>query len=304
MKKQRDWLDYAQLVSSVAQNAQLSGIGESLEQLKQTELLKLEKGERIERLRQALMRLEDRITEADETQEPRVKLYRLRGKVELAEYYLPLISTYEDKDRHSAIMNRLQAAIADVQQSLSPEDVTDVDRAIKYNPTIAAIKGTIKFHVLKEKIETKEKEAAAAKMEKAANDQADGIPKRLGSLILTAVGIGLLVMAFVRVAIADDPGEEVTSLLLCPIGLLLLAIVGFWNRKSLQIHAESTAKIEAAEKELGALQGRLPQPALIKLYDKMLTECEPPTLDGLRTLYQERVDLVNRVAGAKIHKQL
>jgi hypothetical protein len=74
MRKDRDWLDYAQLASSVGQNIQLSGINSKLEQLQNLEAQRLNAEMAAGAFRKNIFELQENLDRAATFQSPRNRL--------------------------------------------------------------------------------------------------------------------------------------------------------------------------------------------------------------------------------------
>ena len=128
-RNDRDWMDYALLGSSLAQNAQLSSIGDQLAALKQAE-------SRVMVIRKILFHIEDRIrfftSQSDYSPQGRLlalmKLVGVLGSFKDATYY----QNYEDKDRHSALTEKLDETVMEIARSLPPAELAEFNEAVAW----------------------------------------------------------------------------------------------------------------------------------------------------------------------------
>lgn len=134
--RERDWMDYAQLASSAAQNAQLSSLGDQLAALKKVEFQKQLADFEVTVIRQILLRIEDRIRffTKQASYSPQGKLLALRKLAEALESFNDpsFYRNYEDKDRHSALTAKVDEAVMQIEQSLPPAGLAEFNEAVAW----------------------------------------------------------------------------------------------------------------------------------------------------------------------------
>lgn len=134
--RERDWMDYAQLGSSLAHNAQLSSIGDQLAALKQAESQKQFAEFEVSVIRQILFRIEDRIRffTKQPSFSPQGRMLALMKLAEvLASFNEPsFYRNYEDKDRHTALTTKVDEAVMEIARSLSPSDLAEFNEAVAW----------------------------------------------------------------------------------------------------------------------------------------------------------------------------
>jgi len=137
--RERDWMDYAMLGSSLAQNSQLSSIGDQLAALKQAESQKQFAEFEVTVLRQILFRIEDRIRyfAKQASYSPQGRMLGLMKVTEvLAAFRDPsLYRNYEDKDRHTALNAKVDEAVLEVARSLPPAELAEFNEAVAWQRT-------------------------------------------------------------------------------------------------------------------------------------------------------------------------
>ena len=137
--RERDWMDYAMLGSSLAQNSQLSGIGDQLAALKQAESQKQFAEFEVTVLRQILFRIEDRIHyfAKQASYPPQGRMLGLMKVAEvLAAFRDPsLYRNYEDKDRHTALNAKVDEAVGEIARSLPPAELAELNEAVAWQRT-------------------------------------------------------------------------------------------------------------------------------------------------------------------------
>lgn len=134
--RERDWMDYAQLASSAAQNAQLSSLGDQLAALKKAESQKQLADFEVTVIRQILFRIEDRIRffTKQASYSPQGKLLALRKLAEALESFNDpsFYRNYEDKDRHSALAAKVDEAAMQIARALPPADLAEFNEAVAW----------------------------------------------------------------------------------------------------------------------------------------------------------------------------
>lgn len=131
--RERDWMDYAQLGSSLAQNAQLSSIDDQLAALKKAESQKQFADFEVTVIRQILFRIEDRIRffTKHPSYSPQGKMLALMRLAEvLAAFNEPsFYRNYEDKDRHTALTAKVDEAVMEIARSVPAGELAEFHEA-------------------------------------------------------------------------------------------------------------------------------------------------------------------------------
>ena len=134
--RERDWMDYAQLASSAAQNAQLSSLGDQLAALKKAESQKQFADFEVTVIRQILFRIEDRIRvfTKQASLSPQGKMLALMKMTEvLASFNDPsFYRHYEDKDRHTALTSKVEEAAMEIARSVPPAELAEFNEAVAW----------------------------------------------------------------------------------------------------------------------------------------------------------------------------
>ncbi len=129
-------MDYAQLASNAAQNAQLSSLGDQLAELKKAESQKQLADFEVTVIRQILFRIEDRIRffSKQASYSPQGKLLALKKLAGVLESFndSSFYRNYEDKDRHSALTAKVDEAVGQIAASLPPADLAEFNEAVAW----------------------------------------------------------------------------------------------------------------------------------------------------------------------------
>lgn len=147
--RERDWMDYAQLGSSLAHNAQLSSIGDQLAALKQAESQKQFAEFEVTVIRQILFRIEDRIRffTKQPSFSPQGRMLALMKLAEvLAAFKEPsFYRNYEDKDRHTALTTKLDEAVMEIARSLPPAELAEFNEAMAWRKKLPLLAKAVQF---------------------------------------------------------------------------------------------------------------------------------------------------------------
>ena len=137
--RERDWMDYAVLGSSLAQNSQLSSIGDQLAALKQAESQKQFAEFEVTLIRQILFWIEGRIRyfSKQASYSPQGRMVGLLKLTEvLAAFNDPsFYRNYEDKDRHTALTTKVDEAVMEIARSLPPAELAEFNEAMAWHRT-------------------------------------------------------------------------------------------------------------------------------------------------------------------------
>jgi hypothetical protein len=151
MKPKRDWIDYAGLASSIAQNIQLEGISNSMAELQKSEARKQADEERLAIFRENILKLEDQL-DAVLNAKPSllcrvffIKVIAIKKMLEhLGHAHIRSIS-YDDKDRWRALCLRVESARSDAEDRLQPSVAADLEKAIDYSMKLPIMEANIEY---------------------------------------------------------------------------------------------------------------------------------------------------------------
>ena len=138
MKKDRDWIDYANLAANVASAAQLHSIDQAIaEQSNREEMARLE-DEREAKLREIVFQTENMIGRLkNEIAEGPVATYAVALEIKNTFFGDDNITTanfhaYEDKDRLKQVLNALEEVSEKSAAGLTPAEKEDAEKCAKY----------------------------------------------------------------------------------------------------------------------------------------------------------------------------
>jgi len=149
MKQKRDWVEYAGLASSIAQNVQLGGIENTLAELQKSEARKQANEISLAAFRANLFEQEDKFDALHKAKtsigpnEFCVQLIAIQKILERwGQAYSRTIS-YDDKDRWRALAVRVGAARTEVEKDLPPGMAADLDQALDFSIKLPIMEANI-----------------------------------------------------------------------------------------------------------------------------------------------------------------
>jgi len=207
MRKDRDWLDYAQLASSVGQNIQLSGINSKLEQLQNLEAQRLNAEMAAGAFRKNIFELQENLDLAATFQSPRNRLswlMALEWRFRRLKLYQAM--TYEDKDRLDALASKYQNLLSETKAQLKPEEVKDIELAFHYKVTLWILQDIAAYG--KELHAQKKREAKLHRLK-----ESRPFVRRLMNVVIFISVVGALIGFFSMIMVAyytntEGPGNS------------------------------------------------------------------------------------------------
>ena len=288
--RERDWMDYAQLASNLAQNAQLSSIGDQLAALKAAESQKQFAEFEVTVIRQILFRIEDSIRYFTKhpSYSPQGKMLGLMRLTEmLAAFNEPsFYRNYEDKDRHTALTTKVDEAVMEIARSVPPADLAEFNEAVAWKKKLPLLAQAMQL--------SRDTEAYLKQMEKrpqlemqyenwnakwqadkdAMSFKLDPLEKELGQIksqltdtpspqihgcvmalavwVMTQIGFSFLVGGFV----IKKGGERILFALL---GVMFLGLSGWWvvarirGSRAIKVQLALRTRAEGIEAQIAAI---------------------------------------------------
>lgn len=326
MKRERDWLDYAQLASGVGQNIQLGGIKGRLDNLQTIEAQKhrieaqqINQAKELGRFRKYLFELEDDFEALQNMHTSRQPKERLWGilKIQRVLAYLGKWDsiTYDDKDRHRALARRVDSTRAEAEKNLLPNDIADLNKAIEYRASLAELQEGIAYkqavESYKNAVEAARpaKEAATAKLDELLNRDSP-LPGKIAQNLnwkgpATGTGVSALI-ALIGLAFVKNPNGSIDPSM---PGLIFLGFIGtficgalwfaFWSASPSLETRQRVADVEKLKKEIAELDAGLPVLEEPELYLYAPSEADDKfSAADLTKTYDERVAFIVRVSGS------
>lgn len=312
--RERDWMDYAQLGSSLAQNAQLSSIGDQLAALKQAESQKQFAEFEVTVIRQILFRIEDRIRffTKQPSFSPQGRMLALMKLAEvLAAFNEPsFYRNYEDKDRHTALNAKVDEAVMEIARSLPPADLAEFNEAVAWQRTkLPLLVQALLLHDAMMAYLKQEEERPALEAEYAKQNSDWLATKDAAKAELTALESELQQIK-VKIKRATEPMVDGGVVVLVAVVIPFLGIPWLFSRRQTKRDIRALPELRKRAEEIKAQIGRIlpPKPKkLPKLLPKpenqaatqfLLEENLGSTFQELKVTFDEKRSLVERVLQA------
>jgi hypothetical protein len=323
MEKQRDWMDYAQLASSVAQNHQLGEIRSQLGKLNDAASQQQQAEMRTAVVRQTIFKLEDEFRRAKSLnkQTQYFALNNLCAVCGQMSAESALFDTYQDRDRLDALVDKIAIAIKSVEEQLSEQEVADAKQVDRYRLERSYFMEALRYW------QTRTARQAVADQKAGLEQQMQAIAVQLQSVQLgagprnvIAACRGIAIVSGVLWGIAFFGGlmvessahqGEATSDVWAPIWLGLLVPVTFGLAGAfLHLATPEGEKRSRLEAERGNLALRLSaidaqmrtQPIPVEThFDKLFESLKPNSVPtALEERVRERTAFIDHVVGSHL----
>lgn len=289
MPRQRDWVDYAHLVSSVAQNFQLRGLSQTVSALEALAQDKAGKEERIDRFKSALFAIEDQLERVSQSDQLnlRQRLYALHSTQAVVEQLRSSAEmSFEGMDRWRAVKAKVETSLKAAEHASAPDEVAKVRQAFQWAASLNVLEASIYRNVRQEEIaELRRTEQLFRETQRQRN---------YAGWLYTAVGI--FAAGWISAIITDKVfiGQTAT---------IAAGIVGFlwWVRVSIA----STGACPKADKLLARIQelegeDDLWDELMPDLRNRLAPELKGLTAEKLHQIYCERMTFVNQTMGTTL----
>lgn len=329
MRKDRDWVDYANLGINYAQLSQAREIKNSLDQMRSLEAERLRqdrwdasRSEREDRLREAVFQGEDTLEGCHYHLESRplgvlALALELTGNFQKYGFTTASFRAFEDKDRLRKLLKGMEEVIEQSRKRLTSSEQAEAGACVRYRIEMEALRDLMAYRQKHEQL-TAVKESRAHQMEELANARTE-LQKAQAELHSAESGKYPVVGCVLNLA------------MLCGLGIL---IYGVWQRSFMfgimsvltflgasvgiaknqkpfeaQIRQSSTKvkesdahvqKLNEQFKELELNIGRAQEQLRVEFPGERLVELdrlfpEPLSSEACKKVYDERMVLINRV---------
>jgi hypothetical protein len=319
MARDRDWVDYANLASNVAQNFQLSSMNDKMRELAALELQKEYREQqeaavahREDILREAVFFYTEQLRDVEDVADKNplqayIRANHLKGTYErMPQFSSGGFRKFEDKERLANVLRTCDRLIRDCAARLRPDELDKADRCVAHlserDDLLRLIEAQRKREGLGIDRQSVQKRLAAKEDELRdvhAQQTRNRCPLWVGVWVSLVLGLYVL-----GVSVAGGETVSVHGLVLISLTFVVMSVsavslaFAFSRSRYARLKAELAERHKAIEHELGLLREDARQ------VEAVADECQPlyeqfgeADVKGYRELLAERDELLVQVAG-------